>query len=110
MPGVSHVINQKKHRFARSYDYLLLHHQTMECHPDNMRVDVLLKAISDMVSQEFKSMRLDMQIEETKETETMNNAMSHRINITTISVRSQVCVFPRLPLPLYVALLRHCLH
>ena len=42
-----------------------------------MRVDVLFKAISDMISQEFKSMRFDMQIEETKEYETMNNAMSH---------------------------------
>ncbi|CAK8691565.1 unnamed protein product [Clavelina lepadiformis] len=55
---------------------------------NNMRVDVLLKAISDMISQEFKLMRLDMQMEETKETETMNNAMSHRTNITIISVRS----------------------
>ena len=59
----------------------------MDCHPDNMLVDVLLKEISDLISQEFKSMRLDMQIEETKETETMNNAMSHQRNITTISVR-----------------------
>ena len=75
----------------------------MECHPDNMQADVLLKAISDMISQEFKPMRFDMQVEETKETETMNIAMSHRRNITTISVRSQVCVFPRLPLPLCVA-------
>ena len=72
----------------------------MECHPDNVQVGVLLKAISNMISQDFKSMRLDMEMEETKEAETMNNAMSHRRNITTISVRSQVCVFPRLPLRL----------
>ncbi|CAK8691612.1 unnamed protein product [Clavelina lepadiformis] len=62
----------------------------MECHPDNVQVGVLLKAISDMISQDFKSMRLDMEMEETKETETMNNAMSHQRNITTISVRSQM--------------------
>ncbi|CAK8691594.1 unnamed protein product [Clavelina lepadiformis] len=62
----------------------------MECHPDNVQVGVLLKAISDMISQDFKSMRLDMEMEETKETETMNNAMSHQRNITTISVRSQI--------------------
>ncbi|CAK8691582.1 unnamed protein product [Clavelina lepadiformis] len=67
---------------------------------DNVQVGVLLKTISNMISQDFKSMRLDMEMEETKETETMNNAMSHRRNITTISVRSQVCVFPRLPLRL----------
>ncbi|CAK8691622.1 unnamed protein product [Clavelina lepadiformis] len=44
-------------------------------------------AISDLIPQEFLSMRLVMQMEETKETETMNNAMSHQRNITTISVR-----------------------
>ncbi|CAK8691584.1 unnamed protein product [Clavelina lepadiformis] len=64
----------------------------MECHPVGMQVDVLLKAISDMISQEFKSMRQDMRKEfvkmqesmedvvstllaEIKKTETMNNAM-----------------------------------
>ncbi|CAK8691543.1 unnamed protein product [Clavelina lepadiformis] len=53
------------------------HHPTMDCHPDNVQVGVLLKAISDMISQDFKSMRLDKQMKETKETETMNNAISH---------------------------------
>ena len=66
---------------TRSTD--LQHHMStyysnvMEFHPDNMRVAFLFKAISDMIPQEFKSMRLDMQMEETMETETMNNAMSH---------------------------------
>ncbi|XP_076804591.1 uncharacterized protein LOC143448655 [Clavelina lepadiformis] len=78
---------------TRSTD--LQHHMStyysnvMEFHPDNMRVAFLFKAISDMIPQEFKSMRLDMQMEETKKTETMNIAISHRRNITTICVRSQ---------------------
>ncbi|CAK8691527.1 unnamed protein product [Clavelina lepadiformis] len=58
----------------------------MECHPDNTRLDVLSKAISNMISQEFKSMRFDMQMEEIKKTETMINAMSHRRNITNMKM------------------------
>ncbi|CAK8691611.1 unnamed protein product [Clavelina lepadiformis] len=86
--------------FLNNRSNLISASTVMECHPDSVQVGVLLKAISDMISQDFKSMRLDMEMEETKETETMNNAMSHQRNITTISVRSQVCVFPRLPLRL----------
>ncbi|CAK8691620.1 unnamed protein product [Clavelina lepadiformis] len=35
----------------------------MECHPDKMHVDFLLKSISDLILQEFKAMRQDMKIE-----------------------------------------------
>ncbi|CAK8691507.1 unnamed protein product [Clavelina lepadiformis] len=64
----------------------------VECHPDNMQVDIILKAISDLILQEFKSIRQDMKMEfaqmqenmedivskilaETKIAETMNNAI-----------------------------------
>ncbi|XP_076804501.1 uncharacterized protein LOC143448579 [Clavelina lepadiformis] len=64
----------------------------MECDPGIIQVDVLLKAISDLISQELKSLRQEMKMEfaqlqvniedmvlkilaETKKTETMNNAI-----------------------------------
>ncbi|CAK8691563.1 unnamed protein product [Clavelina lepadiformis] len=79
----------------------------MECHPDGMQVDVWLKAISDMISQEFKSMRQDMRKEfvkmqenmedvvstllaETKKTETMNNAMPVEESSQTTVVKSDI--------------------
>ncbi|XP_076805407.1 uncharacterized protein LOC143449193 [Clavelina lepadiformis] len=48
----------------------------MEYHQDNMQVDFLLKAISDMVSQQFKSMRQDMKIEFAKVQENMKDMVS----------------------------------
>ncbi|XP_076805406.1 uncharacterized protein LOC143449192 [Clavelina lepadiformis] len=48
----------------------------MDCHPAGMQVDFLLKAISDMVSQEFKSMRQDMKIEFAKVQENMEGIVS----------------------------------
>ncbi|CAK8691597.1 unnamed protein product [Clavelina lepadiformis] len=79
----------------------------MECHPVGMQVDVLLKAISDMISQEFKSMRQDMRKEfvqtqesmedvistllaEIKKTETMNNAMPVEESSQTTVVKSDI--------------------
>ena len=64
----------------------------MDCDPCIIQVDVLLKAISDLISQELKSLRQEMKMEfaqlqvniedmvlkilaETKQTETMNNAI-----------------------------------
>ncbi|XP_076820560.1 uncharacterized protein LOC143465920 [Clavelina lepadiformis] len=64
----------------------------MECHPGIIQLDVLLKAINDLISQELKSLRQEMKMEfaqlqvniedmvlkilaETKKTETMNNAI-----------------------------------
>ncbi|CAK8691588.1 unnamed protein product [Clavelina lepadiformis] len=81
--------------------------QTMEFHPVGMQVDLLLKAISDMVSQEFKSMRQDMRkdfvkmqesmedviltlLPETKKTETMNNAMPVEETSQTTVVKSDI--------------------
>ncbi|XP_076805403.1 uncharacterized protein LOC143449189 isoform X3 [Clavelina lepadiformis] len=55
---------------------LLYHNQTMEYHQDNMQVDFLLKAINDMVSQQFKSMRQDMKIEFAKVQENMEDMVS----------------------------------
>ncbi|CAK8691596.1 unnamed protein product [Clavelina lepadiformis] len=80
---------------------------TMECHLVGMQVDVLLKTISDMVSQEFKSMRQDMRKEfvqmqesmeivistllaEIKKTETMNNAMLVEETSQTTVVKSDI--------------------
>ncbi|XP_076823519.1 uncharacterized protein LOC143469646 [Clavelina lepadiformis] len=79
----------------------------MECHPDNMHVDFLLKAISDMVLQELKSMREDMKIEfakvqenmedmvskilvETKKAETINNAIPIKETSQTLDVESDI--------------------
>ena len=79
----------------------------MECHLVGMQVDVLLKTISDMVSQEFKSMRQDMRKEfvqmqesmedvistllaEIKKTETMNNAMLVEETSQTTAVDSDI--------------------
>ncbi|CAK8691605.1 unnamed protein product [Clavelina lepadiformis] len=79
----------------------------MEFHPVGMQVDLLLKAISDMVSQEFKSMRQDMRkdfvkmqesmedviltlLPETKKTETMNNAMPVEETSQTTVVKSDI--------------------
>ncbi|CAK8672827.1 unnamed protein product [Clavelina lepadiformis] len=79
----------------------------MECQPVGIQVDVLLKAISDMVSQEFKSLRQDMRKEfvkmqenmedvvstllaEIKKTETMNNAMPVEETSQTTVVKSDI--------------------
>ncbi|CAK8691531.1 unnamed protein product [Clavelina lepadiformis] len=76
----------------------------MECHPVGTQVDILLKAIRDMVSQEFKSMRQDMKIEFakmqenmedmisklTKKPETMNNAMPVEKTSQTTVVKSDI--------------------
>ncbi|CAK8691570.1 unnamed protein product [Clavelina lepadiformis] len=79
----------------------------MDCQPVGMQVDVLLKAISDMISQEFKSMRQDMKKEfvkmqenmedvistllaEIKKTETMNNAMPVEEKSQTTVVNSDI--------------------
>ncbi|CAK8675092.1 unnamed protein product [Clavelina lepadiformis] len=81
--------------------------QTMECHPVGMQVDILLKAFSDMLSQEFKSMRQDMKKEfvkmqesmedvtstllaEIKKTETMNNEMPVEETSQTTVVKSDI--------------------
>ncbi|XP_076805421.1 uncharacterized protein LOC143449204 [Clavelina lepadiformis] len=81
----------------------------MEFHPVGMQVDVLLKAISDMISQEFKSMRQDMRKEfvqmqesmedvistrlaEIKKTETMNNAMPVEETPQTTVVKSDISI------------------
>ncbi|CAK8691542.1 unnamed protein product [Clavelina lepadiformis] len=68
-----------------------------------MQVDILLKAISDMISQEFKSMRQDMKkefvklqesmedvISMIKRTETMNNAMPVEETSQTTVVKSDI--------------------
>ncbi|CAK8691516.1 unnamed protein product [Clavelina lepadiformis] len=79
----------------------------MDCHPAGMQVDFLLKAIRDMVSQEFKSMRQDMKIEfakvqenmedmvskilaETKKTETINNAIPINKTSQALDVASDI--------------------
>ncbi|XP_076805446.1 uncharacterized protein LOC143449220 [Clavelina lepadiformis] len=79
----------------------------MDCHPAGMQVDVLLKSISDMVSQEFKSMRQDMKKEfvkmqesmedvistllaEIKKTETMNNAIPVEESSQITVVKSEI--------------------
>ncbi|CAK8691580.1 unnamed protein product [Clavelina lepadiformis] len=90
---------------------LLYHNQTMEYHQDNMQVDFLLKAISDMVSQQFKSIRQDMKIEfakvqenmedmvskilaETKKAETINNATPIKQMSQALDVESDtgICI------------------
>ncbi|XP_076805451.1 uncharacterized protein LOC143449224 isoform X1 [Clavelina lepadiformis] len=79
----------------------------MDCHPVGMQVDVLLKAIIDMISQEFKSMRQDMRKEfvkmqesmedvvsklfaEIKKAETMNNAMPVEETSQTTVIKSDI--------------------
>ncbi|XP_076805387.1 uncharacterized protein LOC143449177 [Clavelina lepadiformis] len=86
------VYSSALHNNGKYIIKLYNNNQTMECHPVGMQVDVLLKTVSDMISQEFKSMRQDMRKEfvqmqesmedvistllaEIKKTETMNNAM-----------------------------------
>ncbi|CAK8691577.1 unnamed protein product [Clavelina lepadiformis] len=79
----------------------------MECHPDKMHVDFLLKAISDLISQEFKAMRQDMQMEfaklkenmedmvskilpDTKKAETINNATPIKKTSQALDVESDI--------------------
>ncbi|CAK8691526.1 unnamed protein product [Clavelina lepadiformis] len=79
----------------------------MECHPDKMHVDFLLKAISDLISQEFKAMRQDMQmafsklkenmedmvskiLPETKKAETINNAIPINKTSQALDVASDI--------------------
>ncbi|CAK8691517.1 unnamed protein product [Clavelina lepadiformis] len=87
-------------RLLKLYD-----NQAMECHPVGMQVDISLKAIDDMISEEFKSMRQDMKKEFVKmqesmedvismirKTETMNNAMPvAEISQTTV-VKSHISI------------------
>ncbi|XP_076804572.1 uncharacterized protein LOC143448643 [Clavelina lepadiformis] len=80
---------------------------TMEYHPVGMQVDDLLKAISDMISQEFKSMRQEMRKEfvkmqesmedvisthlaDIKKTETMSNAMPVEETSQTTVIKSDI--------------------
>ncbi|CAK8691587.1 unnamed protein product [Clavelina lepadiformis] len=79
----------------------------MECHPDNIHVDFLLRAISDLILQEFKSMRQDMQIEfaqlkvnmedivskilaETKNAEIINRAIPIKKTSQALNVASDI--------------------
>ncbi|CAK8691568.1 unnamed protein product [Clavelina lepadiformis] len=76
--------------------------ETMEFHPVGMQVDVLLKAITDMISQEFKSMRQDMRKEFVKMQESMEDVISTRLaeinktetmyNAMTVEEKSQTTV------------------
>ncbi|CAK8691534.1 unnamed protein product [Clavelina lepadiformis] len=49
----------------------------MECHPGIMQVDILLKGIRDMISQNYISMRQDMKMEFAKLQEGMKNMVSN---------------------------------
>ncbi|XP_076805410.1 uncharacterized protein LOC143449195 isoform X2 [Clavelina lepadiformis] len=86
---------------------LLYHNQTMECHPDKMHVDFLLKSISDLILQEFKAMRQDMKIEfaqlqvnmedmvskilaETKKAEIINNPIPIKKTSQALDVASDI--------------------
>ncbi|XP_076805401.1 uncharacterized protein LOC143449189 isoform X1 [Clavelina lepadiformis] len=83
----------------------------MECHPDNTHIDFFLKEISDLISQEFKSMRQGMKIEfakvqenmedmvskilaETKKDETINNAIPIKKASQALDVESDmgICI------------------
>ncbi|CAK8691609.1 unnamed protein product [Clavelina lepadiformis] len=81
--------------------------QTMECHPDKMHVDFLLKSISDLILQEFKAMRQDVKIEfaqlqvnmedivskilsETKKAETINRAIQINKTSQALDVESDI--------------------
>ncbi|XP_076804553.1 uncharacterized protein LOC143448625 [Clavelina lepadiformis] len=63
-------------QFSGHYPCKCFYKQAMDCHPVGMQVDFLLKAISDMISQEFKSMRQDMKIEFAKVQENMEDMVS----------------------------------
>ncbi|XP_076805383.1 uncharacterized protein LOC143449172 [Clavelina lepadiformis] len=81
----------------------------MECHPVNTHIDFFLKEISDLISQEFKSMRQDMKIEfakvqenmedmvskilaETKKDETINNAIQIKKASRALDVKSDTSI------------------
>ncbi|CAK8691571.1 unnamed protein product [Clavelina lepadiformis] len=83
----------------------------MECHPAMIQVDVSLKAINDIILQEFNSMRQDFKMEfaqlqvnmedmvsrilaETKKAETMNNAIPTEETTQTSVVDSDfgICI------------------
>ena len=49
---------------------------SMECHPSGLPVAIMLKEISDLMLQELKSMRQDMNLKFAKMQENMNDMYS----------------------------------
>ncbi|CAK8691523.1 unnamed protein product [Clavelina lepadiformis] len=93
------------------FKYIVGFYNNMECHPAMIQVDVSLKAINDIILQEFNSMRKDFKMEfaqlqvnmegmvsrilaETKKAEIMNNAIPTEETTQTSVVDSDfgICI------------------